>query len=276
MGGVVVVKKFILVDPEQRQLNTVINQTQNNLKLAKTKISQNDFIGARQLLADSLSSIYEVGVINDKTRKTTNDVYEILDNIDKAADVSPSLLETMPDEISQKISVITAQREKLNTNEYNIVSPVAFDIYENNLYVLTPDNIFKVADIGQSAKKEASPWLTKTDASLSQPSTIAVDGNIYVMNHSGTLTTFYKGEKVSEINTFIVSNSNDVLLTSKDSNKLYLVNKSLARIYELDKESKSLIRTIKIGSSEPFVDAYLHGNSAIIITAKDGRIWEIK
>ena len=275
VGGVVVVKKFIVVNPEQRQLNTVINQTQDNLKLAKTKISQNDFIGARQLLADSLSSIYGVGVTNDKTQKTTSDVYEVLDNIDKAIDVSPSLLETMPDELSRKIATITAQKEKLATNEYNVISPVAFDIYENNLYVLAPDNIFKVADINQSGKKESSPWL-KSGGTLSQASMIAVDGNVFVMNNSGTLATFYKGEKVSETNTFIVSNNNDALLTSKDSDKLYVVNKSLSRIYELDKESKSLIRTLKVGSSEPFVDAYLAGNSTIVITTKDGRIWEIK
>ena len=181
----------------------------------------------------------------------------------------------MPEELSQKITVITTQKEKLATNEYNIISPIAFDIYESNLYVLTPDNIFKVADINQSGKKESSPWL-KSGGTLSQASMISVDGNVFVMNNSGTLVTFYKGEKISETNTFIVSNNNDSLLTSKDSDKLYVVNKSLSRIYELNKESKSLIRTLKVGSSEPFVDAYLTGNSTIIITTKDGRIWEIK
>ena len=273
--GIVVAKKFIVINPEQRQLNAVINQTQNNLKLAKTKISQKDFIGARQLLANSLSGIYGVSVTNDKIQKTTSDVYEVLDNIDKAVEVSPSLLEVMPEELGQKITVIATQKEKLGTNEYNITSPVAFDIYENNLYVLTQDNIFKIVDFNQSGKKESLPWL-KPSGTLSQSSMIAVDSNVYVMNNSGTLATFYKGEKVSETNTFIVSNSNDALLTSKDSDKLYVINKSLSRVYELDKKSKSLIRTLKIGSSEPFVDAYLHGNSTIIITTKDGRIWEIK
>ena len=96
------------------------------------------------------------------------------------------------------------------------------------------------------------------------------------MNGSGTLAVFYKGEKVSDTNTFIVSDPGDVLLTSKDSDKLYLVNKTLARIYELDKESKSLIKTLKAGSSEPFVDAYLYENNVLIVTTPDGRIWEIK
>ena len=133
----------------------------------------------------------------------------------------------------------------------------------------------KLSDIDKAGSKEPSPWLKSGDLPP-QSSTLAVDGNIYVMNGSGTLAVYYKGEKVSDTNTFIVSSAGDVLLTSKDSEKLYLVNKTLARIYELDKESKSLVRTLKAGSSEPFVDAYLLGDSTIIITTKDGRIWEIK
>ena len=94
--GTTVVKKFIVINPEQRQLNTVINQTQNNLKLVRTRIDQNDLIGARQLLANSLSNIYAVGIINDRIEKTVGEVYGLLDDIDKAVDVSPSLLEAIP------------------------------------------------------------------------------------------------------------------------------------------------------------------------------------
>ena len=36
--GVVLTKAFVVIDPEKRQLNAVIDQTQNNLKLARTKI----------------------------------------------------------------------------------------------------------------------------------------------------------------------------------------------------------------------------------------------
>lgn len=265
-SGVVLIKIFVVLNPEQRQLNEAINQSQNNLKLVRTKISQNDFIGARQLLVDSLSSIYAVDISNDQTEKTIREIYEILDNIDKAIDVSPSLLETMPDELSQRVSVLTARTKE---------EGIAFDIYENNLYILKSDGISKIANIDKGNDKEIVQWL-KSGTLPTQPSIIAVDGNIYVMNNSGTIATFYKGAKVSEINTFIISNSNDVLLTSANSKRLYLINKNLARIYELDKETKSLIRTLKVGSSEPFVDAYLYGDNTIIITAKDGRIWEIK
>ena len=152
---------------------------------------------------------------------------------------------------------------------------VAFDIYENNLYILTGDNILKMANIDDNAQKEPSAWL-KSDSLPPQPTMLAVDGNVYVMNGSGTLAVYYQGNKVSETNTFIISAKEDTLLTSKDSKKLFVVNKALSRIYELDKDSGSLIRTLKTGSSEPFVNAYLYGDSSVIITTKDNKIWEIK
>ena len=161
---------------------------------------------------------------------------------------------------------------------------IAFDIYENNLYILATDGISKISNIDEGTDKDPTSWLksglpAQAGTLPPQPLMLAVDGNIYVMNGSGTLATYYKGEKVSETNTFIVSNEGDVLLTSESSDKLYIVNKSLARIYELDKDSESLIRTLKVGSSEPFVDAYLYTSDeseSIIITTKDDRIWEIR
>ena len=263
--GVVLTKMLVVIDPEKRRLNAVIDQTQNNLKLAQTKIDQNDLAGARQLLVDSLSGIYAVGLTNDRTKKTTEEVYGILDNIDKAVDVSPSLLESMPEELNQRIAVLNAHKDL----------GIAMDVYENNLYILTGDNILKLSDVDKTDSKQPSPWL-KSNTLPPQPATIAVDGNIYIINNSGVLAVYYKGEKVSETNTFIVSKSGDVLLTSKNSDKLYLVNKTLARIYELDKTSGSLVKTLKVGSSEPFVDVYLYGDNTVVAVTPDGRIWEIK
>ena len=263
--GVVLIKMFVVIDPEQRKLNTAIDQTRNDLKSARTKISQNDLIGARQLLAGSLSSIYAVGITNDKTQKTANEIYEVLDDIDKAVDVSPTLLESMPEELNKTIAILNANKDL----------GIALGIYEDNLYILTQDNILKLSDIDRGGQKEPATWLKSGDLPP-QPTMLAIDGDIYVVNGSGTLSVYYKGEKISDTNTFIISNNGDVLLTSKDSSKLYIVNKTLARIYELDKESRSLVRTLKVGSSEPFVDAYLYGDSTIIITAGDGRAWEIK
>lgn len=261
----ILLRIFVITDTEQRRLNLAINQVQNNLNLIQTKINQNDLIGARQMLIDSLSSIYETNIKSDRTQKTADEIYAILDKIDKAVDVSPTLIETMPEELNKRIGIFGAHKDL----------GIALDIYENNLYILTKDNILKITDIDNNAKKEPSVWLKSGDLPP-QPTMLTVDGNIYVMNSSGALTAYNQGKKISDTNTFIVSGEKDTLLTSKDSDKLYVTNKTLARIYELDKKSGSLIKTLKVGSSEPFVEAYLYGDGVIIIITKDGRIWEIK
>jgi len=261
--GIVLVKIFVVIDPEQRQLNIVINQSRDNLKLAQTRIAQNDLIGTRQLLAESLSGIYSVGITNDKVQKTIDELYKVLDDIDKAVDISPTLLKLMPEELNQRIAVLNTHKDQ----------GIAIDIYKNNLYILTNDNILKISDIDNNSQAKPSVWLKS--GLPPQPTMLTVDGNVFVMNGSGTISVYYKGAKTSEDNTFLISKTGDTLLTSENSDKLYMVNKTLARIYELDKKSKSLIRTLKIGSSEPIGNAYLYGDGSIIITTKDGRIWEI-
>ena len=263
--GVILIKTFVIIDPEKRQLNTVISQAHSNVKLAKTKISQNDFIGARQLLVDSLLNVHTTNIKNEKVDKTKTEIYEVLDSIDKATEISPTSLETMPAEITKKIALLDAYKGAGN----------AFELYENNLYVLASDTISKISDIDQSGKKEPTQWL-KSGNLPEQATTITVDGKVYVMNKTGVLYTYYKGEKVSDANTMIVSTDDSVLMTSKNSDKLYLADKKLARIYEIDKNSGSLVRTLKIGSSESLTGAYLYGDTSIMVTTSDGRIWEVK
>jgi hypothetical protein len=263
--GVVLIKKFIIIDPEQRQLNIVINQALNNLKIAKTKITQKDLISARQLLAESLASIQSKNSNNDKIKKTTEAIYEILDNIDKIVDLNPTLLETLPEELTNKINILNNYKNQ----------GISLDIYEENLYILTNNNILKIDNINDKKTKEPVVWL-KSGTIPEQAIALAVDGKIYVINSTGTIYVYYKGEKISEINTFIFSKPGDLILTNKNSDKFYIVNKSLARIYEFDKQSSNLIRTIKIGSSEPFIDAYLYKNNEIIVITKDERFWKIE
>lgn len=263
--GVILIKTFVIIDPEKRQLNTVISQAHSNVKLAKTKISQNDFIGARQLLVDSLLNVQTTNIKNEKVDKTKTEIYEVLDSIDKATEISPTSLETMPAEITKKIALLDAYKGAGNS----------FELYENNLYVLASDTISKISDIDQSGKKEPTQWL-KSGNLPEQATTITVDGKVYVMNKTGVLYTYYKGEKVSDANTMIVSTDDSVLMTSKNSDKLYLADKKLARIYEIDKNSGSLVRTLKIDSPESLTGAYLYGDTSIMVTTSDGRIWEVK
>lgn len=273
LAGALMVKSLFILSPGDRQAASAIETARESIKLAKTKISQNDILGARQLLGDSLSSLTVAS--SDKTNEAKAELLEVLDGIDQASEASPVLVETLPDSIIQKVSANQAQGQKLQANEYNLLAPVAFDIYENNLYVLTADNIFKVADFDKAGKKEASSWL-KSGTLPPESAHVFVDGKIYVLNKSGVLATYYRGEKTGEHNTFLLSGEKSVFAATKDSKNLHLINKDLGRIYVMSKENGSLVRTIKIGSSEPITEAYLDQDESIYFTTADNRLWQVK
>lgn len=285
MGGIIittlVIKSVFILSPGEKQAATAIEQANDSLKLAKTKISQNDIFGARQLLMGSISSLAVAEIASDKTETAKAELLKTLDGIDQATEVSPALVENLPDGLTKKIALFKEQAQKLQANEYNINSPVAFDIYEDNLYVLTSDNIFKVADLSkaglpaQAGTKTAGAWL-KSGSIPSQSNLIAVDGEIFILNDSGALAKYFRGQKTAEYNTFLLSGPTSILATTKDSKNLYLINKDLGRIYIISKDGGSLIKTLKIGISEPVTEAYLDQDETIYFTTSDGKIWKVK
>lgn len=270
-----VIKSVFILSPEEKQAVATVEQANESLRLAKTKIGQNDVFGARQLLMGSISSLAITDITSDKIETTRTELVKTLDSIDQAIEISPALVESLPDSLTKKIALFKEQAQKLQANEYGVNSPVAFDIYEDNLYVLTSDNILKVADIGKTGAKTASAWL-KSGSIPSQSNLIVVDGEIFVLNGSGALAKYFRGQKTAEYNTFLLSDSASILATTKDSLNLYLINKELGRIYIIIKETGSLVKTLKIGISEPITEAYLDQDETIYFTASDGRIWKVK
>ena len=99
---------------------------------------------------------------------------------------------------------------------------------------------------------------------------------VYVLNKSGLLTTYYKGEKQSEINTLVLADDSTVFATTKDSKYLYLINKSVGRIYLIAKDTGILTKTIKISSQEAFSEAYLDQDEAVYLLSKDNKIWKVQ
>lgn len=263
--GAWAVKSFFIISPDQRQTAGVVDEAKNNIKLAKTKTDQNDFLSARKLLFGSIASINSVAP-SKKTDELKSELLSLLDNLDNASEVSPILIETLPKSVIDEASLLTVQKEKTGTS--------GLDIYEDNLYFITIDGISKIADISGKAK-EAVQWL-KGGTLPPEPLLLAVDGKVYVLNKSGLLTTYYKGEKQSEINTLVLPDDSSVLATTKDSQYLYLINKNMGRIYLLSKATGTLFKTIKVSSQEAFSEAYLDGDEAIYLVSKDNKIWKVQ
>ena len=189
-----------------------------------------------------------------------------MDNLDQAVESSPTLTETLPKSVSDKATLLTAEKTKTGA--------ISLDIYEDNLYFIAVDGISKIADVSTKSK-DAVGWLKGGTLPL-EPLLIAVDGNVYVLNKSGLLTTYYKGEKKNEINTLVLPDDSSVLATTKDSQYLYLINKNMGRIYLLSKASGTLFKTIKVSSQEAFANAYLDQDEAIYFVSKDNKIWKVQ
>lgn len=263
--GAWAVKTFLIISPTQRQTANAINAVGDNIKLAKTKISQNDFLGARKLLLGSIANISSV-TSSKKTEDAKIEIFKLLDSLDQAVESSPTLTETLPKSVSDKATLLAIQKEKTRA--------ISLDIYEDNLYFLNVDGISKITDVA-SNPKDAAPWL-KGGTLPPEPFLITVDGKVYVLNKSGLLTTYYKGEKENEINTLVLPGESSVLATTKNSQYLYLINKDIGRIYLISKTGGTLFKTIKVSSQEAFDQAYLDQDEAIYLVSKDGRVWKVQ
>ncbi len=263
--GAWTVKSFFFVSPVQRQTANTISEVQDNVKLAKTKISQNDFLSARKLLLGSVMSISAI-TSSKKTEDARSEIFKLLDNLDQAVESSPTLTEILPKSVSDKTTLLVSEKEKTGA--------ISLDIYEDNLYFITVDGISKIADVS-GKPKEAVQWL-KGGTLPPEPLLITVDGKVYILNKSGLLTTYYKGEKQSEINTLVLPDDSSVLATIKDSQYLYLINKNMGRIYLISKATGTLFKTIKVSSQEAFTEAYLGQDEAIYLISKDGKVWKVQ
>ncbi len=259
------VKAFFIISPSQRQTANAVSNAQDNIKLAKTKITQNDFLGARKLLLGSIVSIGST-TTSKKVEDTKNEIVKLLDNMDQAVESSPILTETLPKSVGDKALLLATYKEKTGTT--------GLDIYEDNLYLIAVDGISKIADVS-TKPKDSVQWL-KGGTLPPEPLLLTVDGKVYILNKSGLLTTYYRGEKETEINTLVLPDDSSVLATTKSSQHLYLINKNMGRIYLISKATGTLFKTLKVSSQEAFANAYLDQDEAIYLVSKDGKIWKVQ
>lgn len=266
--GAWAVKAFFFVSPAERQASNAVSRVNSDVKLAKTKIGQKDVLGARKLLLGSIESISTV-VSSKKTEDAKNEVLKLLDSMDNAVESSPTLTETLPKSVSDKTTLLATEKAETGA--------IALDIYEDNLYFITVGGISKIADVSVASKKPkvTTQWL-KGETLPPDPILITVDGNVYILNKAGLLTTYYKGEKKNEINTPVLPDDSSVFATTKNSQYLYLINKSMGRIYLLSKATGTLFKTIKVSSQEGFIAAYIDQDEAIYLVGKDNKIWKIQ
>lgn len=181
----------------------------------------------------------------------------------------------MINKAADSIGFVAIDSGSLKTSPLSLTgSAKSFYPYQDNLYILTSDGIYKITDIAKGKNSVAS-WLNQNVQLPTNPILLAIDSKIFVTNETGILTTYYKGDKTAEIKTPIPVNQDSLFLTTKDSSTIYIINKNLNRIYAINKTSGSLEKTIKIVGSPFIVSGAIADNGTLYLLSKDNKIWQI-
>ena len=144
-------------------------------------------------------------------------------------------------------------------------------VYEGNLYILGDSAIYKYSDaaIGNSQKKLWLGGLTD-----SNKLSLAVDGNVYILNADGTVIKYFKGKEESRVNLNFKFDYQARLLTNKNSPYFYVADYSEKRIRVFDKVAGSLILTYKATQLPLLKDIALSEN-ALYLLPIDSQVWRI-
>lgn len=139
-------------------------------------------------------------------------------------------------------------------------TPVAFDNFNNNLYVLDPgaNTIFKYQWTAGGYELGPTSYLDARDEiDISQAIDFAIDGDIFVLFEDGSIVRFRGG---SQIGFTIAGLEGDALRASRiftdaESESLFLADVSNKRIVEIDKRegtAGAFVRQFKYAGSDDF------------------------
>ena len=146
----------------------------------------------------------------------------------------------------------------LATEEWR--TPVAFDNFNNNLYVLDPgaNTIFKYQWTAGGYELGPTSYLDPRDEiDISDAIDFAIDGDIYVLFDDGSIRKLSGGSEVG----FSISGLEGEALratrifTDVDSESLYLADRANKRIVEIDKRdgtAGAFVRQFKYAGSDDF------------------------
>ena len=287
---------FLRARGDSSEITSAYTQAEQNLKLAKAKMAQNDTVSARNLLMASLAQIAPYQ--NQKIITVRNDLEASLDTIDRASQTVPVLFGTLASPQAQLLekamilgisnegkptawfnraeffSVLDLKTDK--TSEFTLQDPAsAVDalVYDVNLYVLSANHIYKYADAMRGGKKRAEWGSEQTDELLS----IAADGNIYGLTGSGAIITYFKGVRKGVVKTDLPIDAKSRIFTASETQPFLLLNPALKRLYVVEKADGKLMLTYKLDAITGNIrDIAISPDGVIWAVSVDNRLWQIK
>jgi len=139
-------------------------------------------------------------------------------------------------------------------------TPVAFDNFNNNFYVLDPgaNAIHKYQATAGGYEVAPSSYVpASADVELSSAIDMAIDGDIFVLNSDGSILRLRGGQEVPFEITGLAGDTLKAtrIFTEVETDSLYLVDSSNKRIVEIDKREESdgaFVRQFKYAGSDDF------------------------
>jgi hypothetical protein len=175
---------------------------------------------------------------------------------------------------AERVAVLSLKSK--NISSYSLKKPVSSldaAFYENNLYVLSENRIYKYAD-ALSGNAEQSEWIN--DSSSGKLTALTVDGNIFALNDDGKLIKYFKGKKLTEIDLQIYPSAGSKIFTTKNSAFLYLADKINKKVYVFDKSGGELKTSYDLSPTGQIQDISISQAGTIWVLSKDNKIWQIQ
>jgi len=175
---------------------------------------------------------------------------------------------------SGKIAVLDLKSKKISSYSLEKLSAAAdVALYENNLYILSENIIYKYADavIGGSKRTE---W--NSDLASGKLVALAADGNIYALNDAGKLIKYYKGKNKAEFDLQLSPSADSKIFTAKDSAFIYLADKTNKKVYVFDKASGELKTSYDLSPAGQIQDISVSPNGTVWILSADNKVWQLR
>ncbi len=175
---------------------------------------------------------------------------------------------------SGKIAVLDLKSKKVSSYSLEKLSAAAdIALYENNLYVLSENIIYKYADAVVGGTKRTE-W--NSDPANGKLITLAADGNIYALNDAGKLIKYYKGKNEAEFDLQLFPSAGSRIFTAKDSAFLYLADKTNKKVYVFDKANGELKTSYDLATAGQIQDIFVSPDGTVWILSADNKVWQIK
>ncbi len=146
--------------------------------------------------------------------------------------------------------------------------------FADSLYVLTDKSILKISDL-DTEKPITKQWLATTSELAVGAARIWIDGSVWTMGRDGTLATYYKGKKTGEV-TAPLSPAGVWRLVGSSDGLLAVANGDTRRIYLINPQDGSLVRTLKIDSQLPFIYLSAGPDGSVLLITKESKVWQVK